>query len=107
MPTVKFNDVDEFLTELKADAEHVDRDLIRITFRHRAEQSTPFRSIAVIASAVIGGHVVTLEARSGTFFGGSPEADTAKQEAQKAAAAIEAAAKELGMEVRAGVFEAA
>ena len=105
MATVKFNDTDEFIEELRRDADAVDRKVLRLTFRYRLVDPSPMQSMAVVASAVIAGHVVELEDRCGTFFQQTREADEVRAAAKKRADAIRVAAEELGLEVRSGVFE--
>lgn len=105
MAAVKFNDLDEFIGELRRDAAEVERKILRVTVRHRTDGQMPIRSMAVVASAVVAGHVVTLQAPCGTYLPGTGEADGVSVAAKERLAALEAAAGELGLEVRAGVFE--
>jgi hypothetical protein len=107
MATVKFGDVGEFIEELKRDAANVERSIVRLTYRWRSADPSPIRSMSVVASAVIGGHIVTLEERCGSYFPDTSDAQEVAAAAAKKLGAIEAAAKELGLEVRAGVFETA
>lgn len=108
MAVVKFNDTDEFIHELRRDAHEVDRKILRLTYRRRQDSGTlPILSLAVIASAVIAGHVVALDERCGTYIPQSGEWEKVKADADKKFDAIKAVAGELGLEVRAGVFEGA
>jgi hypothetical protein len=108
MVTVKFNDVDEFVANLRQDADLVERKLVRLTFRHKAADPTlPIRSMSLVASAVVGGQVVTLLTDCGSYMQGSADEHGQVAAAARAAAGkVEAVARELGLEVRPGVIEA-
>lgn len=105
MAVVKFNDVDEFLAELKLDAADVDRRVVRVTSRWRRCEPQPLQSLSVVATYVADGQVVLLECPCGTFFPDLPEGAEARNRCSKRREAIEAFATGLGLEVRAGVFE--
>lgn len=100
---VNFNDPDEFLDEVRKDRDRIDRSILRLTVRRRYAQ--PFVHIAVVATAVVCGTVVRLEQRIGEAFFGDEKADGLTARIQAALDKITEAAKGLGLEVRAGVYE--
>lgn len=105
MATVRFGHVDEFVEELRRDAGAVDRGVVRLTFRTTFEAPDPTRSVAVLASAVVAGHVLRLEARCGSFFPDTDEAAAVVARAEESAEEIRKTAESLGLHVRPGVFE--
>lgn len=103
---VLFNDAGEFLAELHLDADKVDRKILRLTIRRRCHQ--PFVYVSVMGTVVIGRTVVTLDHRLGeTFIGEDLKHSEVGNRAEALLARISQAAGELGLEVRAGVFEPA
>lgn len=107
MATTKFNDVDDFLAELKLDAAagEVDRLIVRVTNRWRTVPGSPLHALAVVASYTVADQVVSLESNCGSFFPPMQEDEKAKATADKRRAAIELVAEKCGLQVRAGVFE--
>jgi hypothetical protein len=100
---VKFNDLAEFLEEVRKDRDRIDRGILRLTVRRRYAQ--PFVHVAVVATAVVGSTVVHLEHRIGEAFFGDEKADGLSARTQAALDNLTEAGKALGLEVRAGVFE--
>lgn len=101
--TVSFNDPDEFLAELGRDLERIDRKILRVTVRRRYGQ--PFVTVAVLATAAVGGTLVKLEHRVGECFAGDERATGLANKTQTALDRLTVAATALGLDVRAGVFE--
>ena len=100
---VNFHDPDEFLDELRKDRDRIDRNILRVTVRRR--YAPPFVHVAVVATAVVGNTVVTLEQRLGEVFAGDEAGSPIPNKIQTALDRLTAAAVKLGLEVRAGVFE--
>ncbi|MCE9561220.1 MAG: hypothetical protein K8U57_04120 [Planctomycetes bacterium] len=100
---VQFHDPEEFLAEVRRDAERVDRKIVRVTIRRRYRP--PFVTMSVIATAVVSPTVITLDHRVGeTFSGDGHDSDLVT----KATATIDKVTRvlnEIGLEVRPGVFE--
>jgi hypothetical protein len=102
---VSFNDPDEFLREVRIDADRVDRKIVRLTVRRRYQQ--PFVSVSVYASAVIGQFVVTLDHRLGeTFAVEELRATEVGKKVDTVLTRLQRDMTDLGLEVRPGVFEA-
>lgn len=104
MAMVKFSDIEEFLHELRLDASKVEGKLVRLTFRHRAAGTPPFRGLAVIATAIVGPHLVSLEDDCGTFLPDTKEADAVKERGTAKFRQIEDGARDIGLDVRNGTF---
>lgn len=107
MAIVKFNDIGEFLAELRLDAGEVQRKILRVTNRWRRVDTYPIQSLSVVATYVteVDGQLVFLESQCGEFMPDSAEAQRVRDTAEKRRASVEAFASGLGLEVRAGVFE--
>lgn len=99
---VNFNDPDEFLAEVRKDHDRIDRGILRITVRRR--YAPPFVHVSVVASAVIGTTVVSLDHRIGETFVGD-EQGAIQRKIQTALDRLGEEAGKLGLEVRTGVFE--
>jgi hypothetical protein len=100
---VKFNDLAEFLEEVRKDRDRIDRSILRLTVRRRYAQ--PFVHVAVVATVVVGNTVIHLENRIGEAFFGDEKADGLTAKTQAALDKLTEAAKGLGLDVRAGVCE--
>jgi hypothetical protein len=101
--TVSFNDPDEFLEEVRRDKDKIARGILRLTVRRRYGE--PFVTVSVVATIVIEGTVVKLEHRVGEAFVGDEKAHGLATKTQAILDKISDAAKGLGLEVRAGVYE--
>lgn len=102
-PTVSFNDPDEFLEEARKDHDRIDRGILRLTVRRRYGE--PFVTVSVVATAVIEGTVVRLEHRIGEAFVGDEKSNGLATKTKTVLDKLSNAAKPLGLEARAGVFE--
>jgi len=70
MATVKFHLADEFLQELEADRDLVDRSIVRITGLFRRAKDLPVFRVYLIATAkLINGDIVKLEGVCQTALG--------------------------------------
>jgi hypothetical protein len=75
--TVRFNDVDEFIKELKADKRRIYRRLVRVTTNYETINHTMIYNISVFASYVTNGIIVFLNAKCGEIWR-MPDSDTDK-----------------------------
>lgn len=106
MATVRFHHADEFLAELALDTDQIERKIVRTTYRNDYQQ--PFTAVSVVASAIVAGHVVTLEQRCGNYMNrDDTDGKEVLDRADKVIEEVRRGAAKLGMEVRAGVFVAA
>lgn len=103
LPTVIFNDPDEFLEELRRDRDRVDRQILRLTVRRRYGE--PFVVVSVVATARVEGMLVKLEHRVGEAFAGDEKANGLAAKTRLVLDKVSDAAKALGLDVRAGVYE--
>jgi len=101
--TVMFHAPDEFLEELLRDRTRIDRQILRITVRHRYGE--PFTTVSVIASAIVEGSIVKLQQRIGENFMAEPTSEALNRKVQAALDHLIAAAKTLELDVRTGVYE--
>jgi len=106
---VRFNALREFLEELRKDAEvgAVEHKIVRVTKRFIVHSQVPsWEHLQVVATYLARGQVVTLERYVGILYGkdfeekDQPVLDKANEIQER----IERAARELGLEVRAGVL---
>lgn len=101
---ILFNAPDEFLAELRIDAEKVEQKILRVTVRHHYR--APFVEICVLASAVIGPNIVVLEHHLGQIFVGEQLAGSeVGSRTELVTARLREVGEGLGLEVRAGVYE--
>lgn len=103
---VKFNDPDEFIEELKKSAPMPK--VLRVVRKFDAGMKPT--SLSVVATAVHGQpgashHVLYLETYVGQLFGFGDADERTNGLAEKVADKLKAAAAELGLDVRSGVFE--
>ena len=104
--TVKFTSADEFIADLRADGGLVERNILRVT--HSWRFAPPLTTLSVLATAVVGGQLVVLECRCGSYmFGDGPDGKETHDRAEMIMGKLRDLAAELKLEVRPGVFEAA
>ena len=111
---VKFSTADEFLAELTQECSSasgpysVDDQILRLTYSYRQDPHVPLRYLSVVAGVVIRGKIVELQQYVGEIMG-DPAIHQAsrhvKGRAEAIRTAIESKARELQLEVRAGMFE--
>ena len=101
---VQFHAVEEFLAEITKEREQVDRRILRVTVLRRFHD--PFVHVFLLATAVIGGTIVRLDHRLGECFAMDTTATAGiGKKAEELMARLDREAQQLGLEVRAGVFE--
>jgi hypothetical protein len=104
--TVRFNSIQEFTAELRADPPKV----LRLTKSFAQTDHAPLQHVSVIATYVnTGGQIVRLDRHIGQMFGGRmPETEIDRKvmdRADKVIRELETFAQEFKIEVRAGVYE--
>lgn len=109
---VRFNVVEEFLDELRADGtEGVDRQIVRVTLELRPTQHFPIRNLMVLASYRVAGKdvLVRLERFVGQIMGdgGGWDASDRKvlDEADTITDRLKVVIHECGLVARAGILE--
>lgn len=107
---VKFSTADEFLAELTTEAAklEVEDGILRLTYTYRQDPHIPLAYLSVIAGVVVRGKVVELNHYVGQVMTGTElheGSNRVKAKAEIIRANIEAKARELDLEVRAGMFE--
>ena len=112
---VKFSTADEFLAELTKECESssgpyaIDDQILRLTYSYRQDPHVPLRYLSVVAGVVIRGKVVELHQYVGEIMADPAIHEASRHVKGRAEAiriAIERKARELQLDVRAGIFEA-
>lgn len=111
---VKFSTADEFLAELCKECSSasgpyaIDDQILRLTYSYRQDPHVPLRYLSVVAGVVIRGKVVELHQYVGEVMGDPATHEASrnvKGRAEQIRATVEAKARELQLDVRAGMFE--
>ena len=107
---VRFSRVEEFLEELKLEAEggHVTDGIVRVTCSYQPARDAPhISSVTVIAGVVVKGKLVELQKACGLLvdFPSDQESHKTWERAHEAMQQVRTAAGELGLSVRQGVFD--
>jgi len=110
MVLVKFNFPDEFLEELTKDKALVYQGIVRLTQVFGQEQKIlVVTHVSVVATAKVGPDVIRMDHRIGSYsdhpgvYGGDRE--TVLKKSREALDTIQAQFEQLGLEVRAGIYE--
>jgi hypothetical protein len=101
---VRFSDANEFLAELGADRELVERGIVRVTTRRRPIHSGAVIRLELVAGAIVEGRPVLFERLAGDLWGHADD-DGVTKAAQRDLDALEAGIVDLGLEVRPGLLE--
>lgn len=103
---VKFSTVDEFLEELTKEASslQVEDGIVRLTYVQQQAKGAPYILLSVYAGAVIRGKIVELRQYVGDLWR-MPQDTDLKATAETIKAKIIEKARDLDLEVRAGIFE--
>lgn len=113
MATVKFNHPDEFIDELQKEFGGLKAGLIptippilRLTNLFRTiPEIAPIMSLTVVATIRVRDDIIKLERYCGQIWKMESQDKPTQERAEEVHRKLEEAAKELGLEVRAGVFE--
>jgi hypothetical protein len=92
----------EFIEELRRDADHVVRRIVRATVRD--ELKPPFVITTVVCGYAVDDQIIRLEARVGTTSASPDEKLAAYDRARRIVKDVEGACSSLGLEMRAGAF---
>src|SRR3954453_1716435 len=102
--STRLTEVDEFVAELSADRELVERGIVRVTTLARPIMDGALTRIWVHAGAIIDGRPVVLERHVGELWGGDHDA-AVHARAAAIAAALDTAIRKLGLQPRAGQLQ--
>lgn len=109
MLRVSFNSVDEFLEELKEEAKagSIEGNVVRLSNLYTNSGISPnIKHVALVATFVSNSHIVRLDRYCGDYWGINQASDQETTDKTKEFGdKIEAVCKELGLEVRSGLFE--
>lgn len=106
MSTIQFTSVPAFLGELSKDRDLVDRGIVRLTTisSPAGPHGYYFLAIEVVATAKVGDDLVVLKHYCGTVIAGSSQGEATRHETL-AIEELKKGCAELGLEIRAGVFQ--
>lgn len=103
---VKFNSPAEFVEELKADAEKVDRGIVRVTQQFASSNLSPnVRSASIVATARIGDQIIRLDRYCGDLWGMDSADEAVQRKLSDVMMFIDNAVTSFGLTVRPGVIE--
>jgi hypothetical protein len=104
---VRFTTADEFLEELGKEYLQVEDGILRLTFQHQLDLEGSLDSLSVYAGVVVRGKIVEVRQFIGRLWRvGNDEGDQKVwEQAQNVHDRISTKARDLNLEVRAGVFE--
>lgn len=114
MLQVSFNGVDEFIEELKKEAgvgsiesSKIEGNVVRLSNLYTNSRISPnIKHVSLMATFVSNGHIVRLDRYCGDHWGINAASDQETiDKTKKYGDKIEAVCKELGLDVRAGLFE--
>lgn len=107
----RFTEVDEYIGELRGEharsAHAIDRGIVRVSKLARAGgPGGMLTNVTVHAGAFVRGRLVVLERFVGQLWGsGAPGDDEVQDRASEVVAELTAGLRDVGLEVRAGLFE--
>ena len=104
---VRFNSVEEFLAELAADVELVERKIVRVTNLFR-QKSPSFHDVTVVASAIVRSHIVRLDRLVGAVMDTRDLTESDREVRARAdgiLTEIELKVQKMGLNARAGIYE--
>jgi hypothetical protein len=102
--STRFSEVDEFIAELTADRELVEREIVRVTELARPVMHGALTRVWVHAGAIVDGRPVTLQIYVGDLWA-SAQDDDVQAEAAGLVDRLDAAIRGLGLEPRAGQLQ--
>jgi len=111
---VQFSTADEFLAELTKECTSssgpsaIDDQILRLTYSYRQDPHVPLRYLSIVAGVVIRGKIVELHQYVGEIMGDPALHEASRHVKGRAEAirvAVETKARELQVEVWAGMFE--
>ena len=104
MPTVKFNDPEDFLAELTKDKEKVDRGIVRLVYSFNPSTHGITTHLSVVATALVGTQLYRLEAYCGDLWHIEKMDQVTYDQGKQIKGMIEKRCATLGLEVRGGAI---
>ena len=107
MPIVQFNNTEEFLAELAADLEKLDRHLVRVTNLYQQSTQMPvIQYVSVVATARVATDIIRLDVYCGELWNADTQHNApvlTKVEAVQQH--LRASCAKMGLAVRAGLWK--
>lgn len=106
MATVKFTSIEEFLEELEKEGGNIHLKIVRLTnLFSPIPNLAPIRSLTVVATVKVRDDIIRLNRYCGQIWDMEGTDKETYERAETAHKRIEEAAKKLGIELRAGIWE--
>ncbi len=109
MAIVQFNNVEEFLAELTADLDTLDRHLVRVTNLYQQSTQMPvIQYVSVIATARVATDIIRLDVYCGELWNVDTQHNApVLKKVEAVQQHLRASCAQLGIEVRAGLWKSA
>lgn len=109
MPVVQFNNEQEFLAELTADLEKLDRQLVRVTNLYQQSKQMPIiQYVSVVATARVATDILRLDVYCGEVWNVDTQHNApVLKKVEAVQQRLRASCEQLGIEVRAGLWKSA
>ena len=107
MAIVQFNNVEEFLAELTADVEKLDRHLVRVTnLYQQSKQMSVMQYVSVVATAHVATDIIRLDVYCGDVWNGDSHHNApVLKKVEAVQQHLRASCTQLGIEIRAGLWK--
>jgi len=106
MATVRFTSVEEFIEELKKERGNIHLKIVRLTnLFSPIPNLAPIKSLTVVATVKVRDDIIRLTRYCGQIWDMEGQDKDTHERAEAARKRIEEAAKTLGIEIRAGIWE--
>ena len=105
MPIVQFNNTEEFLAELTADLDKLDRHLVRVTNLYQQSTQMPvMQYVSVVATARVATDIIRLDIYCGDVWNADTQHNApVLKKVEAIQQSLRASCTQLGVEVRAGL----
>ena len=109
MSIVQFNNVEEFLAELTADLDTLDRHLVRVTNLYQQSKQMPvIQYVSVVATARAATDIIRLDVYCGELWNVDTQHNTpVLKKVEAVQQRLRTSCVQLGIEVRAGLWKSA
>ena len=107
MAIVQFNNVEEFLAELTADLDTLDRHLVRVTNLYQQSTQMPvMQYVSVVATARVATDIIRLDIYCGDGWNGDAQHNApVLKKVEAIQQRLRASCTPLGIEIRAGLWK--
>ena len=103
--TAHFTEPSEYLAELERDRALIERGIVRVTKTGRPDATGALTHVSVEAAAIIDGRLCRLSSYCGALWGIANTDEPVQQRASRIVKDLEDKLLEIGLEVRAGLWD--